>query len=142
MGWLREALTPNRDQPLGALVDGAIAALEISAIAVAILPIQEKAMIEDLIKRLDHPSPWVVRGGPGAILAWVGSLRGALNRAFELSREGHGLTSIREPDDRTVIPVEQIWELWERLGMVHKQPTRIADRYAFQSLPVQSSRNR
>jgi hypothetical protein len=85
-------------------------------------------MIEDLLRRLDDLTPWVVRGGPGAILAWAATLRGALNRALELSREGHGPTSIRKPDDRIVIPAEQIWELWERLGMVDKRPRYIGDR--------------
>jgi hypothetical protein len=93
-------------------------------------------MIEDLIKRLDDPTPWVVRGGPGAILAWAETLRQALNRAFELSREGKGLTSIREPNDQTVIPAEQIWELWEHLGMVDKQPRRPADGYVVKGFTV------
>jgi hypothetical protein len=93
-------------------------------------------MIEDLIKRLDHPTPWVVRGGPGAILAWTRTLREALSHAFELSRNGEAPTSIREPDDRTVIPAEQIWELWEHLGMVDKRPRRIADRYVAKGVAV------
>jgi hypothetical protein len=84
-------------------------------------------MIEELIKRLDDPSPWVVRGGPGAILAWTGTLRQALNHAFEISREGKAPTSITEPNDQTVIEAEQIWELWERLEMVDKRPR--AERY-------------
>jgi hypothetical protein len=101
-----------------------------------IRPIQEKAMIEELLKRLDHPTPWVVRGGPGAILAWAGTLREALNRAFELSREGGAPTSIREPNDQTAIQAEQIWELWEHLGMVDKRPTRIAERYVAKGFTV------
>jgi hypothetical protein len=93
-------------------------------------------MIEELVKRLDDTTPWVVRGGPGAILAWAATLRQALNRALELSREGHGPTSIREPNDQTVIPAEQIWELWERLGMVDKQRRGIADRYVAKGFTV------
>jgi hypothetical protein len=93
-------------------------------------------MIENLIKRLDHPTPWVVRGGPGAILAWAATLREALNRAFELSKKGEGPTSIREPNDQTIIPAEQILELWKRLGMVNKQPSRIAEKYVAKGFTV------
>ena len=93
-------------------------------------------MIEDLLKRLDHPTPWLVRGGPAGIPAWAGTLREAINRAFELSRNGEAISSVREPDDQTVIPAEQIWELWEHLGMVDKQPRRIADRYVAKGFTV------
>jgi hypothetical protein len=51
-----------------------------------------------------------------------------------ITTEGHGPTSISEPDDRTVIPAEQVWELWERLGMVDKRPRHIGDRFVTRSV--------
>ena len=82
-------------------------------------------MIEELMGRLDRPSLWIIRGG---IIGVMGrpheTLRGALKQAFELSATGEAPTSIREmPDDQTVIPPEQVWELWKRIGLLRVEVT-------------------
>ena len=81
-------------------------------------PLCKEKEIDRLIGRLNNLSLWITRGGMG-ILGMDETLRGALKRSFELSANGKAPTSIREmPDDRTVIPAEQIWELWTRIGLI------------------------
>jgi hypothetical protein len=73
-------------------------------------------MIEDLMGHLDRPSLWIIRGGATGVMAMDGTLRGALKRAFELSANKIAPGSIVEmPNDQTVVPPEQVFELWKRL---------------------------
>ena len=74
----------------------------------------------DLSRILDEPGHlWLVRGGQLSVLGGpCPTLRKALQQAYEHSSRGESPGPIIQmPDDAIVIPVEQIYRLWQGLGL-------------------------
>lgn len=73
---------------------------------------------DDLLRMLDEPGLWLVRGGPTGVLAGpLSTLRAALHQAYELSMQGKSPGPIvRMPDDNVHIAADQIYRLWRSLG--------------------------
>jgi hypothetical protein len=77
---------------------------------------------DDLVKLLDTPAIWLVRGASVPILAKAGNLQMALVKAFGQPHTRAVRTIAKMPNDEIVIHPEQITRLWKLL--------RIADRAA------------
>jgi hypothetical protein len=81
--------------------------------------VMEREQSDDqLWQVLDEPGIWIVRGGSMGVLGRpTKSLHTALQQAHEFSMQGQSPGPIvRMPDDDIVVPAEQIWRLWRRLG--------------------------
>lgn len=75
---------------------------------------------DQLFQMLEERSHlWLIRGGPSGVLAKpCETLRAALVTAYDLSMRGELPGPIvRMPNDSVRIPAEQIYHLWQRLGM-------------------------
>lgn len=75
-----------------------------------------------LLQMLDEPGLWLVRGGRlGVLRRPAGTLRGALQQAYDVSMQGYSPGPIvRMPDDNVRVPVDQIYRLWRSLGLAVK----------------------
>lgn len=79
---------------------------------------EAKRSDDQLLQMLDESSGlWLVRGGLTGVLISTTTLRAALHRAYEFSKEGQSPGPIvRMPDDNVSVPAEQIYRLWLRLN--------------------------
>jgi hypothetical protein len=74
---------------------------------------------DQLTQMLDEKALWLVRGGNVGVLGPpFGTLREALHRAHDLWIRGNAPGPIVQgPDDNVIVPNEQIYRLWQSLGL-------------------------
>ena len=70
---------------------------------------------DDLIKLLDTPAIWLVRGASVPVLAKCGNLQMALLKAFGQPRTRVVRAIAKMPNDEVIIHPEQISRLWKLL---------------------------
>jgi hypothetical protein len=75
----------------------------------------------ELLKILDVQGFWLVRGGRHQVLGpQCGSLRAALSQAHDFSMAGESPGPlVCMPDDQIRVPADQIWRLWQALGLAN-----------------------
>jgi hypothetical protein len=77
---------------------------------------------DHLLQMLDESGLWLVRGGPIGVLGRsTTTLRAALHQAYEFSmqRQSPG-PIVRMPDDNVMVPADQIYRLWQSLGLADR----------------------
>jgi hypothetical protein len=75
---------------------------------------------DQLFQIFDEPALWFVRGGSAGSLgdaSW--SLRSATKQAHDFSMKGERPGPlVRMPSDNVVVPTDQIYSLWKKLGWI------------------------
>ena len=71
---------------------------------------------DELLKIIDEQHLWIVP--VGMTVATCSTLREALRRAYQISAEGKSPGPIKlMPDAAVEVPVEQIYRLWQSIGL-------------------------